>query len=312
MLITGGTGFLGTNLTRELLRQGCPVHLLVRPTSDRDSLADVAEAIHWHLADLIHDEPVGEVVRQVRPAVVFHLASSSFNPPTTGPLEHARVNLMGTLHLLEALRMVAPDARLVSIGSAAEYGAGSRLTEEAPPAPTTLLGATKAAATTLIQAYAHLYGLRAVVLRLFTPFGPYERRGRLIPHTILSALRGEDVALTDGRQRRDFLYAADVVDALVRAAHAPTPPGAVINICSGQGTTVLQAVETILRLMGSRVRPRPGALPTRKDEIWELSGSRERARQWLGWAPDTTLEDGLGKAIEWWGARANARVGQLT
>lgn len=310
ILVTGGAGFIGANLTRALLAEGRQVDLLVRQTTDRSNLAEVEAVIRWHLADLADLDQLRRVLEEARPRIIFHLAGSSFNPPTTDALGHARANVLGTLHLLEAIRCAVPEARLVCTGSAAEYGAGRHLTEQQLPAPATLLGATKAAATTLIQAYARMYDLQASVLRLFTPFGPYERPERLIPHTILSALSGRDVLLTDGRQQRDFLYVEDVIEALLRAAESPMPPGSVINVCSGTGTTVREVVDTILELMGRPVRAKVGALPTRADELWELSGDGGRARALLTWAPATSLLEGLRKTIEWWSARAGATVTQ--
>ncbi|MBI3616047.1 MAG: GDP-mannose 4,6-dehydratase [Candidatus Omnitrophica bacterium] len=300
ILITGATGFIGTNLSRTFIEEEVLVHLFVRKTSDRVNLQPFADRIHWHEGDLRDPEAIPSVVKQVRPTLVFHLAGSRFNPPTTDALDHGQLNVLGTQRLLEALRETAPEARLVATGSAAEYGSGSGLTEDQLPKPATLLGATKAAATVITQGYARLYGIKAVVLRLFTPFGPFEYAGRLVPSTVLSALRGEEILLGDGRQQRDFLYVEDAVQALILAAMTDLPPGELINVCSGRGTSVLEMAQTILRLMGSSSIARTGALPTRLDELWELSGNGKKAKKLLGWEPSHTLEEGLRKAIQWW------------
>jgi nucleoside-diphosphate-sugar epimerase len=299
ILITGGTGFVGSNLVLRLLSLGCKVAVLTRANSSHVRLDRISEEIEWCVADLEDRQAVRQAVETVRPVLVYHLASSSFNPPTTDALGHARINIIGTMHLLEALRLIVPHARLVYTGSAAEYGEGRGLTENLVPAPRTVLGATKAAAATLIQAYSRLYGVETVVLRLFTPYGPYERPGRLVPYTILSALRNRAVELSAGTQQRDFLYVDDLVDALLRAAEATVPKDALINICSGESRTVLELVETILRLMGNPVQAVPGARPARHDEIWELSGNNAAALELLGWQPRTRLEDGLSKTITW-------------
>ena len=304
VLVTGGTGFIGSNLTRRLLAEGNRVHLVVRPTSNQQNLEEVGREIVWHVAELTDTSQMLQAIREIRPALVFHIAGSSFNhPPTTDLFEHIQVNVMGTLGLLEALRNGSPEARLVFAGSAAEYGSGSNLKEDQLPAPATLLGATKVAATNLIQMYARLYGLRTAVVRIFTPFGPHEQPKRLIPHTILSALRKEEVLLTDGRQGRDFLYIDDLVEGLLRAATADVPPGSVINVCSGKSVKVVEIVQKILGLMGNPVGFKTGALPTRKDEIWDVSGSPLKAKELLRWEPATNLEEGLAKTIDWWKSR---------
>ncbi len=309
VLITGGTGFIGSNLIRRLLQEKALVHLLVRQTSRRQNLDEISHLIRWHMTDLTDYSRVLRVVQEVQPAMVFHIAGSSFNhPPTTDVFEHAQVNVMGTLTLLEALKNAAPDARLIFAGSAAEYGAGTDLSEDQLPVPATLLGATKVAATNLIQMYARLYGLQTTVIRIFTPFGPYEQPKRLIPHAILSALKKEEVLLTDGRQGRDFLYIDDLVEAMRCAGQVNTPPGSVINICSGKSTRIVEIVQKILDLMGNPVGFRTGALPTRKDEIWDVSGGCLKAKELLGWEPTTELEVGLSKAIDWWRLRLGAET----
>src|SRR6185295_10595037 len=125
--------------------------------------------------------------------------------------------VLGTLHLLEALRTL-PIKRLVVTGSIAEYGSGSMLREDSPLLPATLLGAAKVNASILVQTFARLYGLPAVILRLCLPYGPWENPRRLVPHTILSALGGRDIEMTEGKQQRDLVYIDDIVSALLLAA----------------------------------------------------------------------------------------------
>jgi nucleoside-diphosphate-sugar epimerase len=236
-------------------------------------------------------------VRQAEPEVVFHLASTRFNPPGEAQT-HLRVNVLGTSHVLEALREF-PDTTLVFTGSTAAYGAGSHLREDRPLSPETVFGASKACASVLVQTYVRLHGLRAIELRLFTPYGPWESARRLIPHTILSALAGRDVSLTSGEQERDFVYVDDVVDGLVLASTRDVAPGSVLNIGSGSGTTVRNVAGTVLDLMGNPVRMLLGAVPTRSDEIMTMSADIDAAGASLGWRPRTRLRDGLMKSIAW-------------
>ncbi|MBI2870526.1 MAG: NAD(P)-dependent oxidoreductase [Candidatus Omnitrophica bacterium] len=298
ILITGGTGMVGSSLAVRLVQDGCRVWVLSRQETSRDRLKTIEEQIHFRAVDIRDALSLSAAIDEIRPEVVYHLASTPFNPPTVSGVTHMQVIAMGTVNILEALRD-RPGIRIISTGSAAEYGSGARIREDQPLAPRTALGAAKAASTLLMQTYAALHRMETVVLRVFTPFGPWEKAERLVPHTILSALNGQDVSLSDGRQERDFFYIDDLVEALRLAAIKPVPPGSVINICSGRGIPVLELVELILRLMKKNVRAIPGALPTRPDEIWECSGDNSAAHRLLGWVPRTRLEEGLSKTIEW-------------
>lgn len=298
VLITGGGGMVGANLAYRLVADGHHVHILTRRPDCPLRLEPVQGRVTLLTADLADRAAVRAAVERAAPDVVFHLASTPFNPPPTSD-RHVAVNVAGTDNLLAALSTARPGARVVHTGSAAQYGSGDGLKEGDPDRPATLLGATKVAAAALLHAYGRLHGLTTVEIRLFTPYGPWERPGRLIPGTILSALRGEAVAIGDGRQERDFLHIDDTVDALVRAMTAPLATGTVLNVCSGIGMPIRAVVERVLDLMGNPVPLRVGVFPARPDEIWALSGDCSAARDQLGWVPKISLEEGLRTTIEW-------------
>ena len=298
VLLTGGTGMIGANLSRRLLAEGYRVCLLVRTGANLIRLQGLGERLELVEADLTDAPAVKAALDKTRPQIVFHLASTRFNPPTIRPEEHFKVNVLGTLHLLEALREFS-GTRLVFTGSAAAYGHGNNLREEMPVRPDTALGASKACASVLLQTYSRMNCIESVELRLFAPYGPWEHPRRLVPHVILSALEGIDLPLTEGKQQRDFVYMDDVVDALVLAGTRDVPPGSVFNIGSGNGTKVRQVAELILDLMERPVKLLVGALPTRHDEIVEMSADITAAREVLGWKPSTSLTKGLGQSIRW-------------
>jgi len=298
ILLTGGTGMIGANLMHRLIADGHQVSLLIRESSNRIRLYSLEGRIQFLVADVLDAVAVRYAVQQVDPEVVYHLASTPFNPPTISARTHMQVIVTGTLNLLEAL-VGRPGVRVIYTGSAAEYGSGSKVREDSSLLPGTILGAAKAAASILMQTYARLYQMETVVLRLFTPYGRWEHPRRLIPHTILSALDGRDVPISQGKQQRDYCYIDDVVNALILAGTRPVPSGAVFNICSGQGIPIRDVVELVLKLTGNSVKALVGALPTRPDEIWEMSGDITAAREVLGWEPRTSLEDGLRKTIAW-------------
>ena len=298
VLITGATGMIGANLTRKLVADGFRVCVLARPNTNRLRLRDIADSLQFIIGDLSDELSVCRAVDKAAPDIVYHLASTPFNPPTSTPQEHYQTNVLGTLALVEALR-ISPQTRLIYTGTAAVYDTNSKSRENDALRPSTILGASKAAATILIQACAKLYGMRAIELRLFMPYGPWEHPRRLVPQAILAALNGQDLPMTCGSQERDLVYVGDVVEALILAAKSTAPSGSVFNIGSGIGTPIKNVVNMVFRLAGATSRVRLGALPTRPDEIMHMSADIHKASQEPGWKPRTTLEQGLRQTIIW-------------
>lgn len=298
ILVTGGSGFIGAALVRRLAAEGHRVFIFTRPGSSMERLEGLEEKLGVCVGDLRSSEAVTAAVEAASPDVVYHLASTPFNPPTISPQAHLETIVMGAANLVQAL-VGRGTVRVVAAGSAAEYGSGRGLREDAPLRPATLLGTAKASATLWFQMAARLYGLSTVVLRLFMPYGPGEHPGRLVPHVILSALAGRDVPLTAGEQERDLVYIDDVVEALCLAGARPVAPGSVLNIGSGQGTRIRDVVAQLLALMGRSEAARFGALPTRPDEIMQMSADITAAREQLDWSPRVALEEGLRHSITW-------------
>lgn len=299
VLVTGATGMIGASLVRRMVAVGDSVFALSRPGANRVRLETLHGQIEIVEVDYCDAAALAAVVKQADPEVAFHLASTPFNPPDIPATQHFAVNVTATVALLEAMRGLGGDRRVICAGSCAAYGEGRSIAEEAPAMPRTVLGAAKQAARVALETYARQFGLRTICLCLFTPFGPWEAPGRLIPHIIRSARAGRDIPLTEGRQERDFLAVDDAVEAFMRAMSADVAGGTTINICSGTPVAVRDLARKLLELLGNESRLELGALPTRPDEIQVISGHNGRAAELLGWSPTLSLEAGLRRSIEW-------------
>lgn len=298
ILVTGASGMIGAHLVRRLVKLGNKPFVLLRG-SNEIRLHEVMSQITRISGDLSDPESIGQAIHTVSPEIVYHLASTYFNPPTLPARSHVQVNLVGTQVIFESLKD-KPEVKIIYSGSAAVYRQGSGLRETDLLHPTSLYGASKAACSAFAQAYAHCYGMSICELRFFTPFGPWERPGRLIPYIILKILSGEEIEIGEGSQQRDFLYIDDAIDALVLAGTKSLAPGVVLNVSSGVGRSIRSVAEAIINIMEQPARLKIGARPTRPDEIWEISGDYTLAQNTLGWSPRIDFQEGLRRTITWW------------
>jgi nucleoside-diphosphate-sugar epimerase len=307
VLIHGGTGFVGSHLTRRLTALGARVHFLMRPESSVERVADVRPA-----PDSTRVEP-GDVaalracIRSVRPDVAFLAAAVTSDrgrgvpPAEAGTGESYQVNVMGTLQLLHAIADEVPTARVIRLGSIAEYGLGplpfSEDQRERPVAP---YGASLVAATHLGQALYRQAGLAVTTLRLALTYGPSQAENFLVPSLIGAGLDGRPFDLLTPSDTRDLVYVDDVIDALIAAVTAGGLAGEVVNIGSGREYEIGDLAALIVGLTGGRTTLRTPPTPAAAVEKQRLVCDPARARRLLGWEATTTIERGLERTVAWY------------
>jgi UDP-glucose 4-epimerase len=298
-LVTGGAGFIGSNLTRQLLADGHEVVVLDDLSSGHRQNLD-GLGCEFIEADIRDSAAVGRAMRQVE--VVFHLAASVGNKRAIDhPLLDSEINVIGTLVVLEAAR-AAGARKIVASSSAGIFGELKTLPirEDHVLEPDTPYGASKLCMEKQCLAYAKLYPMEAVCLRYFNVYGPNQRfdaYGNVIPKFVFQMLRGEElVVFGDGEQTRDFVNVADVVQANIRAALARGVSGA-FNIGSGTRITINDLVDRIVRISGDRPKTRFG--PPRAGDVRDSLADISAARSAFGFEPSVDLEDGLREYITW-------------
>jgi dolichol-phosphate mannosyltransferase len=306
-LVTGGSGFVGSNLVRRLVREGHDVHLLVRPSADRWRLEGLVDALTWHRADMQDRGSVRRTLAQARADWIFHLAvygAYSFQPDLEAMVA---TNVVGTTNLLTAALATGFEA-FVNTGSSSEYGDCDHApAEDEAPRPNSYYAVTKAASTWLCQQAARQSGAHIPTLRLYSVFGPYEDPRRLIPQLVAHGLQGRWPPLASPDVVRDFVYVDDVVDAYLRAARTPSPePGAVYNIGTGVQTSLRALTEIAGRALAIPVPPPWG---THSGHTWDTRvwvAQAGRARSVLQWEPRCGVEEGI-RAMAAWIPRHAAR-----
>lgn len=301
MLVTGGTGFLGANLLPALLRRRASVHVLSRGQERSERLDDVRREIQVEAADLSDAASVRQAVERVRPDLVFHLAVQRDVSTPAARAAALSTNVLGTAHLLEAVRL-AGCHRLVALGSSLEYGPRDEPARESDPlAPASFYGATKAAATLLLQQAVRADRLPIVVLRPYLLYGPWDAAHHLVPTAIRTALGGNagGMPLTGPGLRRDWIFVEDVVEACLHAATADGVVGGVFNVATGRQWSNEEVVEAVEAVTGRPVRVRVGEFPARPTDRACWVADVSKARRVLGWEPRHTLHEGLLKTLEW-------------
>lgn len=299
-LVTGGGGFIGANLVGALLDQGASVHVLLRPQTNLWRLSHVLDRVERHAVDLTDAEGVRRAVERIEPEVVFHLARHRGDPATLDYRAAYGANLEATLNLLEAATGSRSLRRFVHAGSSLEYDLErSPAREQDAPAPVTVLGVTKAAATLLSQHFAVRHRVPAVVLRFFTVYGPWEGPSRLVPSIMMAALDDRPIRLTRPGLRHDWIYVADVVDACLRAVSAEGIDGEILNIATGVAGTNEEMVRLVEERCGKTLEREGEPFPERPWDSERWVADVGKTQQLLGWRASTPVRDGLGRTLEW-------------
>ena len=298
-LVTGGAGFIGSNIVRQLLADGHEVVVLDNLMSGYRGNLKPFPDVRFVEGDVRDAAVVKDAIAGCE--VVFHQAASVGNKRSIDhPLIDAGINVLGTLTVLEACR-AAGVRKIVAASSAGIFGelVTMPIREDHPVEPDSPYGCTKLAEEKLCLAYAKLYELEAVCLRYFNVYGPNQRfdaYGNVIPIFVFQALRGETLTIFgDGEQTRDFINVRDVVQANLKAAAAVGVSGA-FNMGSA-GRITINKLAQLIRDAGVPCEWTHG--PERPGDVRHSLADVSAAREAFGFAPSVGMEEGLAEYVAW-------------
>ncbi|RJQ54944.1 MAG: SDR family oxidoreductase [Actinobacteria bacterium] len=303
VLVTGGAGFIGSNIVEELLKQGHEVRVLDNfSTGRRSNIADFLDDIDLIEGDLQSYERVHNAVRGVE--VVLHQGALPSVPRSIqDPLTTNAVNITGTLNVLLASRD-SGVRRVVYASSSSVYGESKTLPkrEDMPLAPLAPYAVAKLSGEHYCQAFSRVYPIETVCLRYFNVFGlrqdPSSQYSAVIPSFIRSLLVEQRPTIYgDGEQARDFTYVGNVVDANIRAAMTDGISGEVFNIACGASLSLNQLVLELNEILGSKIKP-----IYEKERLGDIRRSMadvSKAKRLLGYSPGVDVAQGLALTVEW-------------
>jgi UDP-glucose 4-epimerase len=302
-VVTGGAGFIGSNLVDALLERGHEVVIVDNLSTGKRENAEPALAKGARLveADIRDGQALIDLFEEVRPDVVFHFAAQIDVRKSVAdtPLD-ATINVVGTINVLEAALQVGARVINSSTGGAI-YGEGKIIPapEDHPSAPEAPYGQSKLAAEGYLELYRRLHGLSTISLRYGNVFGP--RQDPLGEAGVIGIFCGKLIAgetpivFGDGLQTRDYVFVGDVVSANLAAADSDaTGP---FNIGTGHQATVLDLVEGLAEISGQTFEAE--LAPERPGEVRHIALDYTRARETLGWQPEVDLHAGLEQTLAW-------------
>jgi nucleoside-diphosphate-sugar epimerase len=292
VLVTGAKGFLGSHVVARLVQLGARTYGLARQSPVAD------DGIRWFCGDLSDPATVRALVGKVRPDVVFHLAGQTDAAPDRElVLSSFRNNLAATVTLLNELVEIG-CRRVVVTGSLEEPEFG-----KAESVPTSPYGVSKWAEAIYSRMFHALYGLPAVIVRLYMTYGPRQRSTKLIPSVTLSLLRGLPPTISHPDREVDWVYVEDVVEGILAAGCAPAGvEGRTIELGSGVLVPIREIVTELQSLVSSEATAHLSS-PGRSVGVHGRRANMERAHRLLGWKPTTPLRKGLAQTVAWYRQR---------
>lgn len=303
VLVTGGAGFIGSNIVFELLKRGYKVKVIDNLiTGRRENLAPVIGKIKFIEGSITDLELLKKEFKDVD-FVLHQAALPSIPRSIDNPIKTNDMNTNGTLNVLVAARDSSVK-RVVYASSSSIYGDSEKLpkVETMTPNPLSPYAVTKLVGEHYMKVFYKIYGLETVTLRYFNVFGPNQdpssQYAAAIPLFIKAMMNNKQPTIFgDGKQSRDFTYVQNVVEANILACTAKKAPGEVINIACGERITMLKLVQELNKILGKNIKPVFADI--RKGDVKHSQADVTKAKKLLGFKVLVSFEEGLKKTVEW-------------
>ena len=287
ILVTGGVGYLGSNLISQLIKYGCDeIHSIDLERTEQEN-----PNITFHQVNLLDSSSLSDKVKEIKPTLVYHLAANLNRSRDFSIVQQLMdVNFTGTTNLLNALEDI-PYKNFIYTSTSEVYG-GKDITppfkETGDFVPASPYSLSKYCGEMALKTFSEIKEKKYTILRMFNFLGS-NMPTNFFPSQLKEKLnRNEDFPMTLGEQVRDYLYLGDVIDALLLAGHTEHT-NQVYNVCSGEGISIRELAEKAKTKMKSTSSIQFGALPYRNNEVWNMVGDNSKIQKYLGWRQKTSI-----------------------
>lgn len=293
VLITGGNGYIGRFLIEILIAEMANVYVLDICTAERINLK-----VKYFTIDLLNYNELKRVVSEIEPNVVFHLAASLKRIRTYDIIDEIiEINLKATNNLLKALVNINYSS-FIFLSTSEVYGIDNKspFNEDMKLNPASPYSLSKAAAELSIQTYSSIYNKPYTILRLFNLYGPDMPQSFFISQLINVIIKGDELDMTKGEQKRDYIYIDDVVKSILFLATI-SDQKAIYNLCSGVGISLKDIANELVERINKKTKINFGAMPYRKNEIWNLTGDNSKIAEILPFIIKANIFENLNNLI---------------
>lgn len=311
VLVTGGLGFIGSNLCIELVKLGAHVtivdNMLPRQGGNLFNIKDIEDRVRVNFSDVRNSLSMNHLVKGKD--YVFHLAGQVNHVDSMrNPIQDLEINCRGTLVLLEALRHHNRSAKVIFAGTRGEYGSTVKLPvdEDHPTNPKGIYAVTNLTAEKMVLVYHDIFGIKGVCLRITNTYGPRHQMAHdeygVFNWFIRKAIDDEDIPVFgDGRILRDFIYVDDLVECMLAVATTEKAYGEVFNVGTGIPVSFIDLAKTIARIAGTG-RPKFTEFTQERKEVepGDYYADITKIKKITGWEPKTSLEEGIARTVEFY------------
>ena len=298
ILITGASGFIGSNLARYLVKKNMDVHLVLRKKNNW-RINDIKKLAKLYYCDLSSKKQTNNIIAKIKPKTIFHLATHGSYSFENNFDQIINSNIHGTINLLYACKKYG-FSKFINTGSSSEYGFKKKsMSEYDILEPNSYYAVSKSFQSNFTTYEAQANNLPIVTVRPFHIYGPYEDSRRLIPNLILNLLKNQLPPLVDKKITRDLVYIDDAVKFYLELAIKKNINGHIFNLGSGKKTKLTKIVKEIQKIMNTNINPKWNSMPNRKWDHYEWSANMSKTKKIIKFIPKTNLLTGLKKTVDW-------------